>query len=380
MASVSLNLLLIFIVTSAVSCKRLEKEQLAEALADFDKEEAVTDHQGLPLSKDKAAANHELALAGEQTAEQFKIASAFVRDHKPTKTVPMDRDLTLYALFKQALVGDVNTPQPWRYQRLARKKWDAWSSNKGKSPESAQKEYIAEVEKQKTEFFTQPAQEAADSARAADGEVQSQATAEAFEAASAFARDNEPAKTIPDGRKLILYGLYKQATVGDINIRQPWAVQLEASAKWDAWSSHQGKSTERAQKEYIAELEKQKTEFYAQTAGEADFALPPAEEETVTPPTEEQFWAAMAFINHTEPGKAIPNARKLILYGLFQQATVGDIKFKNSKPSVFDFVQKDMWDAWISHEGKSQETAMQEYIAEVKKQKAEFFKHRLKGR
>ena len=32
---------------------------------------------------------------------------------------------------------------------------------------------------------------------------------------------------------LQLYGLYNQATVGDVNTPQPWAVQFEARAKWD---------------------------------------------------------------------------------------------------------------------------------------------------
>ena len=29
-----------------------------------------------------------------------------------------------------------------------------------------------------------------------------------------------------------------QATEGDIASSQPWAVQVEARAKWDAWNSH----------------------------------------------------------------------------------------------------------------------------------------------
>ena len=42
----------------------------------------------------------------------------------------------------------------------------------------------------------------------------------------------------PDNNKLLeLYSLYKQATVGNVNTAQPWAVQLEARAKWDAWKS-----------------------------------------------------------------------------------------------------------------------------------------------
>jgi diazepam-binding inhibitor (GABA receptor modulating acyl-CoA-binding protein) len=39
---------------------------------------------------------------------------------------------------------------------------------------------------------------------------------------------------------LEIYGLYKQATVGDNNTSQPWAVQFEASAKWNSWNGLKG--------------------------------------------------------------------------------------------------------------------------------------------
>lgn len=50
---------------------------------------------------------------------------------------------------------------------------------------------------------------------------------------------------------LDLYGLFKQATVGDINIAQPWAVQLEARAKWDAWNSRKGMTQDAARDAYV---------------------------------------------------------------------------------------------------------------------------------
>lgn len=39
---------------------------------------------------------------------------------------------------------------------------------------------------------------------------------------------------------LELYGLYKQATIGDNTTSSPWAVQFEASAKWNAWNNLKG--------------------------------------------------------------------------------------------------------------------------------------------
>jgi len=57
-------------------------------------------------------------------------------------------------------------------------------------------------------------------------------------------------------QKLKVYALYKQATIGDINISQPWAVQIEARAKWEAWNALKGKSKEAAMQEYIDILAK----------------------------------------------------------------------------------------------------------------------------
>lgn len=54
-----------------------------------------------------------------------------------------------------------------------------------------------------------------------------------------FKEAAERVKTLekkPDNETLLkLYALYKQVTVGVVNTSQPWAVQLEARAKWDAW-------------------------------------------------------------------------------------------------------------------------------------------------
>jgi diazepam-binding inhibitor (GABA receptor modulator, acyl-CoA-binding protein) len=48
-----------------------------------------------------------------------------------------------------------------------------------------------------------------------------------------------------------IYGLYKQATVGDINIPQPSFYQLTEKAKWNSWNSQKGKSADQAKHEYV---------------------------------------------------------------------------------------------------------------------------------
>ena len=52
-------------------------------------------------------------------------------------------------------------------------------------------------------------------------------------------------------RKLAIYSHFKQATEGDVTGSQPWAVQLEARTKWDAWAKLKGMSKEEAMQKYI---------------------------------------------------------------------------------------------------------------------------------
>lgn len=46
--------------------------------------------------------------------------------------------------------------------------------------------------------------------------------------------------SIPDEDKGRLYGLYKQAQVGDVNIAKPGFFELTAKAKWNAWDAQKG--------------------------------------------------------------------------------------------------------------------------------------------
>ena len=66
---------------------------------------------------------------------------------------------------------------------------------------------------------------------------------------------------VPYQRKLKLYGLYKSITVGENNTPQPWTVQLEARAKWDAWKAVEKISKENCMKLYINEYKSQAKDF-----------------------------------------------------------------------------------------------------------------------
>ncbi|KAG1360603.1 Acyl-CoA-binding protein [Cocos nucifera] len=107
------------------------------------------------------------------------------------------------------------------------------------------------------------------------------------------------------------------------------------------------------------------------------------------------------FEEYAEKAKTLPenttNENKLILYGLYKQATVGPvntntkaiiirlhdcnmryrssriqelvsvlISFLIGRPGMFNLKDRAKWDAWKAVEGKSKEDAMSDYITKVK--------------
>lgn len=56
----------------------------------------------------------------------------------------------------------------------------------------------------------------------------------------------------PDNATLLkLYGLYKQATEGDVATAKPGFSDLVGRAKWDAWNAQKGSSAETAMQRYV---------------------------------------------------------------------------------------------------------------------------------
>ncbi|KAG9142664.1 hypothetical protein Leryth_005428 [Lithospermum erythrorhizon] len=73
-----------------------------------------------------------------------------------------------------------------------------------------------------------------------------------------FEEHADKAKTLPEStsneNKLILYGLFKQSTVGNVNTSRPGMFNMRDRAKWDAWKAVEGKSQEEAMGEYIIKV------------------------------------------------------------------------------------------------------------------------------
>ncbi|XP_016987069.1 acyl-CoA-binding protein homolog [Drosophila rhopaloa] len=77
-------------------------------------------------------------------SEQFNAAAEKVKSL--TKRPSDDEFLELYALFKQASVGDNDTAKPGLLDLKGKAKWEAWNKQKGKSSEAAQQDYVTFVE------------------------------------------------------------------------------------------------------------------------------------------------------------------------------------------------------------------------------------------
>ena len=58
-------------------------------------------------------------------------------------------------------------------------------------------------------------------------------------------------KTMTNDELKEIYGLYKQATFGDIDTEHPGMLDIKGKAKWDSWKSKEGISQDEAKEKYI---------------------------------------------------------------------------------------------------------------------------------
>ena len=71
-------------------------------------------------------------------------------------------------------------------------------------------------------------------------------------------RTNMPAS---DEEKVLCYGYYKQATIGDNNTLAPWIVNLKERTKWNSWNKNKGMKKESAMELYIKTVELLKKKY-----------------------------------------------------------------------------------------------------------------------
>ena len=75
-------------------------------------------------------------------SELLRTFEAAQQSVKTKKAVGNDVLLHLYALFKQATVGDISGDRPGMMDFKGRAKYDAWSARKGITKEQAQRDYV----------------------------------------------------------------------------------------------------------------------------------------------------------------------------------------------------------------------------------------------
>jgi diazepam-binding inhibitor (GABA receptor modulator, acyl-CoA-binding protein) len=81
----------------------------------------------------------------DDLANQFEAAQKRVK--ALSKSPGNDDLLELYALFKQATVGDVSGSRPGMMDFKGRAKFDAWATKKGTGKDQAMTKYIALVDR-----------------------------------------------------------------------------------------------------------------------------------------------------------------------------------------------------------------------------------------
>lgn len=78
------------------------------------------------------------------------LKAAFDKAVAESKSLPEKPDnatlLQIYALYKQATVGDVDGKRPGFSDLVDRAKWDAWNGVKGKPGAAAMQEYVNLIE------------------------------------------------------------------------------------------------------------------------------------------------------------------------------------------------------------------------------------------
>lgn len=76
-----------------------------------------------------------------------------VRDINNLNSKPSEEELLkIYGLYKQSLFGDNNADRPGFFDFKAKKKWDSWTSEKGKTKTRAMMEYTEYVNMLKRKY------------------------------------------------------------------------------------------------------------------------------------------------------------------------------------------------------------------------------------
>lgn len=192
---------------------------------------------------------------------------------------------------------------------------------------------------------------------------------QAFKEAQEYARKIPKEGYVPvsDVLRLYFYAYYKQATEGDLDPskKQPsmWR-NWEGHWKYYAWSKLRGTSKEVARDEYVRLLDEN-------IRKRSTFVWAPAKD-----PWKAFDEAVHLVQNFPKKPYQMPDEMRATFYGLFKQATVGDLevfqksavankekkyKWLRSRPTKAGFDQL-RYDQWASHKGMNRDQSIRAYL------------------
>ena len=77
-----------------------------------------------------------------------------------------------------------------------------------------------------------------------------------FAKAVKVVQSSEGDSKISNSDKLLMYSLFKQATIGECNIKQPSMMKVVERAKYSAWKAHGKMTKDEAKQKFVDEFNK----------------------------------------------------------------------------------------------------------------------------
>jgi len=162
----------------------------------------------------------------------------------------------------------------------------------------------------------------------------------------------------------LLYGLYMQATCGDIRGRRPWVLRAKDRAKWDSWAKQRGQSPAIAMATYI-EVACNAMQDVKQIEG-YNRAEAVAETEQSGDVRKRFDKAAIDLKEKIRMREAdVPSDDLVAAYGLYKQATCGDNQ--GAEPWAYNTKARANWESWAALKGMASSEAMEKYVAVVER-------------
>jgi len=162
----------------------------------------------------------------------------------------------------------------------------------------------------------------------------------------------------------LLYGLYMQATCGDIRGRRPWVFRAKDRAKWDSWAKQREQSPAVAMATYIevacnAMRDPKQIEGY----NRAEAVV----ENEQNGDLRNRFDKAAVDLKEKIRSREVdpPVADLVTAYGFYKQATCGDNQ--GTQPWAYNINSRAKWDSWAALTGTASSKAMENYIGVVER-------------